>query len=68
MAEKTPPLAFLHAYRSDGTISSICRRCQLTIASKSNEVELRKPEDVHVCASLSFRAFFSSEELKDWED
>ena len=68
MAEKTPPMAFLHAFRSDGTISSICRRCQLTIASKPNEVELRKPEDAHVCSGLSFRTFFSPEESKDWED
>ena len=68
MADKAPPAAFLRAYRSDGTIYSICRRCQLTIASKPNEVDLRKPEDAHVCSSLSFRAFFSPEELKDWED
>ena len=68
MAEKATPPTFLHASRSDGTISSIGRRCQLTIASKPNEVELRKPEDAHVCSSLSFRTFFSPEELKDWED
>ena len=64
----TLPAVFLHAYRSDGSISSICRRCQVTIASKPNEVDLRKPEAVHICSSLSFRAFFYPDELMDWED
>lgn len=68
MAENTPPPEFLHAYRSDGTISSICRRCQVTIASKPNEVELRKPEDAHVCSGLNFRAFFYPENSTDSED
>jgi hypothetical protein len=43
---------FLHAFRSDGTISSICRRCQMTIATKPNEIDLRQQEEAHICSNL----------------
>lgn len=64
---KAPRSAFLHAFRFDGIISSICRRCQMTIASKPNEIDLRKPEDAHICADLNLRALFQSEQVADAE-
>lgn len=51
---QTSPRVFLRAFRSDGNISSICRRCQTTVATKPNEIELRKPEEVHICSNLDF--------------
>jgi hypothetical protein len=65
---QTPPRVFLHAFRSDGTISSICRRCQVTIASKPNEIDLRKPEDAHICSDFSLRGMFHRERMADTED
>lgn len=47
----TSPRVFLHAFRSDGTISSICRRCQMTIAIKPFEIELQQPEAMHICSN-----------------
>ena len=49
---QTLPRIFLHAYRSDGMISSICRRCQVTVAINPNEIELRLSErDAHLLKS-----------------
>jgi hypothetical protein len=53
--------AFLHAFRFDGSISSICRRCQITIASKPNEIDLRNPEDAHICSDFSMRGMLHPE-------
>jgi hypothetical protein len=55
---KSPRPPFLHAFRSDGSISSICRRCQRTIASVPNEIDLQRPEDTHICLDFSLRGLF----------
>lgn len=52
---------FLHAFRFDGSVSSICRWCQVTIASKFNEIDLRKPEDAHSCGNLNLRRMLHPE-------
>lgn len=59
---KPPYPEFLHAFRSDGSVYSICRRCQGTVASKSNEIDLRKPEEAHVCADLNLHRLFYADE------
>jgi len=59
------PRIFLHAFCSDGTISSICRRCQMIIASKPNEIDLRNPEGAHVCLESSLRRMFRPERVAD---
>jgi hypothetical protein len=40
---------FAHRHNPDGTIDSICLRCYLTIASKSEEQELEDSEHHHAC-------------------
>lgn len=64
MAE-TPPRIFLHSFRSDGSISSICRQCQVTIGSRPNEIDLRKLEEVHVCSDFNLRELFHPERVAD---
>lgn len=56
---------FLHAFRFDGSISSICRRCQMTVARKPNEIELLQPEDAHTCGDLNFRRMLHPEQVVD---
>lgn len=58
MAQPSPRV-FLHAFGSNGTISSICRRCQMTVASKPNEIDLRKLEEAHICSDFSLRGMFN---------
>lgn len=67
--------AFLHAFRFDGIISSICSQCHVTVASKPNEIDLRKPEAEHTCASFNLGRIARSHEpdasaalppVKDW--
>lgn len=65
---QTSPRVFLHAFRSDGTISSICRRCQTTIATKPNEIELRKPEETHICSNLDFGGISHPKRLSGAKD
>lgn len=57
-----PRPEFLHAFRSDGSVYSICRRCQATVASKPSEVDLRKLELAHVCSDLNLHRLFYSDE------
>jgi hypothetical protein len=59
------PRVFLHASRSNGTISSICRRCLVTIASKLNEVDLLKPEGAHICSDFSLRGMLYPEQVAE---
>jgi hypothetical protein len=68
VAERVTIPTFLRVCRSDGTISSMCRRCHATVSIKPDEVELGNPEDSHVCSNLSFGGFFYPDDLKDWED
>lgn len=65
---QTLPRIFLHAYGSDGTISSICRRCQVTVASKPNEIELRMSEGAHICSNLDLNKLLHRERLTDAKD
>lgn len=65
---QTLPRVFLHAYRSDGTISSICRRCQVTVAINSNEIELRMPEGAHICSNLDLNRLLHRERLTSDKD
>ena len=60
---QTLPRIFLHAYRSDGTISSICRRCLVTVAIKPNEIELRVLEGAHICSNLDLNRLLHPERL-----
>ena len=53
---------FLHAFRSDASVYSICRRCQMTVATKGNEIDLREPEQAHVCSDLNLGRLFYPEE------
>lgn len=62
---QTLPRIFLHAYRSDGKISSICRRCQVTVAIKPDEIELRMPEGAHICSNLDLNRLLHRERLTD---
>jgi hypothetical protein len=62
---QTLPRIFLHSYRSDGTVSSICRRCQVTVAIKPNEIELRMREGTHVCSNLDLSRLSNRERLTD---
>jgi hypothetical protein len=62
------PRVFLHALHSDGTVSSICRRCQMTVATKPNEVDLRKPEEGHICSNLDLGGLLHSKRLAEAED
>jgi hypothetical protein len=64
---KSPRPAFLHAFRFDGSVLSICPRCQMTIASKSNEIDLRKPEDAHLCANFSLSRILKPGESGDFD-
>lgn len=52
---------FLHAFRFDGSVSSICRQCQMTVARKFNEIDLRKPEATHTCGGLNLRSMLHPE-------
>lgn len=61
------PRVFLHAFHSDGIISSICRRCQMTVASKANEIDLRKPEDDHICSGFGLRGMLNPEQAVSGE-
>jgi hypothetical protein len=63
VAQSARPI-FLHAYRVDGSISSICRECQVIVATKPNEIDLRKPEDAHVCSNLDLRRLLHPEDAK----
>ena len=65
---QTSPRVFLHAFRSDGTISSICRRCQMTVATKPNEIELRKPEGAHICSNLDLSGLLHPKRIAEAED
>lgn len=65
---QTPPRIFLHAYRSDGTVSSICRRCQMTVAIKRDEIELRMPEGAHICLNLDLNRLLHRERLTNEKD
>jgi hypothetical protein len=65
---QTLPRIFLHAYRSDGTISSICRRCQVTVAIKPNEIELRMPEGTHICSNLDLNRLFHRQRPTEAKD
>ena len=67
MAESVRP-AFLHAFQANGTISSICRRCLRTIASKPNEIDLRKLEDAHTCLNNSMRGVFHADMPEEAQD
>lgn len=62
---KTRRPAFLHAFRFDGSISSICCLCQVTIASRHSEIDLRKSEDTHVCRGISLRRMLHPEQAAD---
>ena len=55
---KSQHSAFLHTFRADGKISSICRCCFVMIAIKPNEIDLRQPESAHVCADFSLAKLF----------
>jgi hypothetical protein len=55
---KPTPTAFLHAFRADGTISSICRQCHKTIATKPSEIDLQKPEETHTCLDFNLGGIF----------
>lgn len=58
-----PSNSFLHAFRPDRTVYSICRRCQMTVASKSNEEELVEPEKTHVCSEMNLHRLFYSAKM-----
>lgn len=62
MAQQLPRV-FLHAFHSDGIIYSICRRCQMIVASKANEIDLRKPEDDHFCSGFGLRGMLNPEHV-----
>jgi len=68
MVAQTLPRIFLHAYGSDGTISSICRRCQVTVAIKPNEIELQVPEGAHICSNLDLNRLWHRERLTGAKD
>lgn len=40
---------FLHRFNSDGTIDTICRECFITVATRSREADLERPESDHIC-------------------
>jgi hypothetical protein len=65
---QTLPRVFLHAFCSDGRVSSICRRCQITIATKSNEIDLRKPEEWHICSNLDLAQGLHSKRVAGGEN
>lgn len=67
MAESVLP-TFLHAFQANGTISSICRRCLRTIATKPNEIDLRKLEDAHTCLGYSVVGMFYADMPKESQD
>src|ERR1700677_4932872 len=39
-------------HNRDGTIDSICTRCFETIATTTDESDLQKPEESHICTRL----------------
>lgn len=47
-----PPM-FIHSYRLDGHVTSICRKCHAMIANEANEIDLCKSEKAHVCTGLN---------------
>jgi len=40
---------FPHRFNRDGTVSSICSECLVTIAAAKDEHELARREHAHVC-------------------
>jgi hypothetical protein len=48
MAYQTRP-TFPHRFSRDGTVSSICSACLVTIASAGDARELARHEHAHVC-------------------
>jgi hypothetical protein len=60
---KSPRSTFLHAFRADGNISSICRCCFVMIAIEPNEIDLCKPESAHICADFSLGRLFHHDEV-----
>jgi hypothetical protein len=43
---------FPHRHNRNGSFDSICTQCFMTVATKSNEAELRGPENAHVCSGF----------------
>lgn len=42
-------MQYPHRQNPDGSIDSICPRCYITVASASEEADLRRTEAAHVC-------------------
>lgn len=64
MATASRPL-FLHSYKVDGCITSICSQCQVTVATELNEIDLRRSESLHVCSALDVGSLLRPEDREE---
>lgn len=63
MATSPPPI-FFHSFQANGSISSICRHCLVTVATEPNEVNLRWPESIHFCGAFDMRGLAHADSRK----
>ena len=52
MTQMSPP-AFIHRYRKDGSIVSICIRCFAVVAKEDKENDLATREQEHLCDTFA---------------
>jgi hypothetical protein len=55
MADKAD-VTFLHGPHTDGLIDSVCSWCFATVATKTNDDDLREAESRHTCNGLELAA------------
>ncbi len=52
-----PPLEFPHRINENGSTSSICPRCYVTVATSTWEADLEHAEHHHKCERTRLRSF-----------
>lgn len=62
--ELSPDHDYAHRRNSEGTIDSICLYCFRTVATVSQSVELRTPEETHRCPIKTEAKSKSSSHIK----